>query len=252
MKYFLWLGFLWLVSCQSNQPEVITIATAANMQYAIDEIRKVFTDQTGIPTEVVISSSGKLSTQALQGAPFDVFVSADTVYPYILYRNKMASQRPLIYGYGSLVIWSVNRQLTWSKDIFQLNANDKIAIPNPAIAPYGEAAVDVLKKQSNYDQLSERLVFGESVSQTNQYILSGSVVYGFTALSVVLAPQLVEKGSWISVPDHLYYKIPQAAVVITQDPIRKQRAEQFLTFLVSQPAQEILANFGYIDPRLVN
>ena len=117
---------------------------------------------------------------------------------------------------------------------------------NPALAPYGMAAKQALERLGQYEQVKDKLVFGESVAQTNQYIASGAVDFGFTAFSVVKSAKMKRVGSWVLVPDDLYCKIPQAAVAIDSPNNRQDETKQFLDFLTSDHARSILENFGYI------
>ncbi|MFZ9046817.1 MAG: molybdate ABC transporter substrate-binding protein [Cyclobacteriaceae bacterium] len=239
-------GFLlpiFFAGCVSRNENVLTIAASANMQYAIEEIRIAFEAETGLKTQVIISSSGKLTSQIMEGAPFDVFISADTLYPHYLYKEGKTVGNPKVYAYGQLIAWSNDQHLSWDEKLF---SRERIAIANPALAPYGIAAKQALEGLGQYEQVKDKLVFGESVSQTNQYIVSGSVDFGFTALSVVKSTKMKRVGSWVIVPDELYGKIPQAAVAIDRPNTRQDETKQFLDFLTSDYARSILEKFGYI------
>jgi len=231
-------------SCTKKPANKIRIATAANAQYAISEIAVSFTKETGTATEVIQGSSGKIVAQIKAGAPFDIFISADMKYPDELYKLGLTKQKPAIYAFGKLVLWT-------SKDIFpnlgQLTKENivHVAIPNPKTAPYGKAANEFLKQSNLLDSIKHKLVFGESVAQTTQFIASGSADIGFTAMSVVLNPQLKHKGHWLVMDSIAYSPIAQGAVVIKKQNQNTKQAEQFYAYLFSDKAKIILEKYGY-------
>ena len=229
----------------STESQKITIATAANMQFAINELSKIFTKQTDIECEIVISSSGKLTAQIKEGAPYNVFVAANMKYPQEIYNSKLTENKPTVYAYGKLVLWSMVEGIEPSLALLEDNSIQHIALANPKTAPYGVAAMEVLNHQSIYDKVEDKLVFGENVSQTNQFITSKSAEIGFTALSVVLSPEMKGKGKWIALEDTIYSPIEQGVVVIKHNNQYNEAAMAFYDFLFSKNAQEILTNFGY-------
>ena len=236
-----------MVGCTKPSDKII-VATAANVQYVMQDIKKEFEKESGKKIEIVVSSSGKLTTQIREGAPFDVFVSADTKYPNELYAKGGSDERPKIYALGSIVLWSRNIDSANLKvENLIEDKIKKIAIPNPRTAPYGEAAIQVLQKQKSFEKLRAKLVYGESIAQTAQYITSGSVEVGFNALSVVLSPEMKGKGHWILVDSNLYQPIKQAAVLLkhSEDSPKKETSRQFYDFLYSKKAKEIFKKYGY-------
>ena len=236
-----------LAGCSKPSDKII-IATAANVQYVMQDIKKEFEKESGKEIEIVVSSSGKLTTQIREGAPFDVFVSADTKYPQEIYSKGGSDEKPKIYALGKLVLWSKNiasPELTL--EILNTEKVKKIAIPNPDLAPYGVAALQVLEKQQSAAELKKKLVYGESIAQTAQYISSGSVEAGFNALSIVLSPEMEGKGQWIEIDSTLYKPIEQAALLLrhSEDSPKKETSKQFYDFLYSQKAREIFKKYGY-------
>ncbi len=236
---------LFATGCTPSKTSKVTIATAANMQFVMKDIAAAFTQKTGIDCDVIISSSGKLTAQIQEGAPYDVFVSADMKYPETLHKNGYTIENPKVYGYGQLVLWSALEDLQPSLELLTHQKIEHIAVANPKTAPYGEAAISVLKQANIYDQLSDKLVYGESISQTNQFIVSGAAQVGFTAKSVVLSPQMEGKGQWIAIDKNLYTPIAQGAVIIKKDSI-SEATLKFYKFLFSPKSKEILENFGYL------
>ncbi len=241
--FFCFIFFI--IGCTKSNPTEVTIATAANMQFVMKEIVAAFEQETGISCAVIISSSGKLTAQIQEGAPYDIFVSADMKYPETLYTNGYTIDAPKIYGYGQIVLWSVSQDITPSLESLTDNKIEHIAIANPKMAPYGEAAISILKQTGIYDQISEKLVYGESISQTNQFITSGAAQIGFTAKSVVLSSQMKGKGHWIAINKNLYTPIAQGAVILKRDAV-SNATQKFHAFLFSSKSKEILENFGYL------
>lgn len=238
-------------SSVSQPTTTLTIATAANAQFAMKEIEEVFEAlQDSVELELVISSSGKLTAQIQQGAPYDVLLSANMKYPDYLYERGLAKSPPQVYAQGGLVVWSLSMPIDSANWKDQLLAADKIAIANPELAPYGEQAVKVFSHYQIQEPLADKLVFGESISQTNQYILSGACDLGLTAKSVALSPPMADKGNWVAIPVNAYQAIQQGLVVtkygMEQHPAE---AEGFVQFLLSGQARGILEKYGYIVPK---
>lgn len=233
-----------MFSCHQKQEEKLNIAVAANMQFAMKELVNTFTDQTGIACELIISSSGKLTAQIKEGAPFDVFVSANMKYPTELFKTGYALQPPQVYAYGKLVLWSMVDGITPSVELLHHPKIKHIALANPKMAPYGTAAMEVLNYYNIATTVHDKLVFGESIAQTNQFIISKSAEIGFTAKSVVLASTMKNKGRWIDLKN-IYSPIAQGVVVIKQENHLQPQAQKFYEFLFSNAAQTILQNYGY-------
>jgi len=219
---------------------------AANARYAIEEIAHQFQDSTGIATRCVVASSGKLSAQIRSGAPFDVFLSADTTYPAELIQDGFAIAPLHLYAKGELILWSTT---AGSSEQLREQFKDpaaRIALANPRTAPYGRAAEDIMNAAFTSKSNSPKRIYGSSISQVNQYVFSGAVDAGFTAKSTLysLAPKAA--GYWIDFPKGSYSPIVQGAVLVH----RKKRAslayaQQFLTYLSSSEARGILQKYGY-------
>jgi molybdate transport system substrate-binding protein len=234
-------------SCVSEDTPRINIATAANMQFVMEELTRVFTEQTRVECQVIVSSSGKLTAQVKEGAPFDVFVSADMKYPTELSNSGFSSGRPEIYAYGKLVLWSMDETIIPSVELLKQPEIEHIALANPKTAPYGAASIEFLNHFGIYDDLKDKLVFGESISQTNQFVISGSAQIGFTSKSVVMSSEMRGKGNWIDLDENAYSAIAQGAIILKKDQI-KPGVEQFYNFLFSEESEKILVNFGYLIP----
>jgi len=247
MKFHLLLVvFILLFSCKQEKKSNLTIATAANMKFAMQELVEEFQQETGIKSEVIVGSSGKLTAQIKEGAPYDLFVSADMKFPNTLFKSGLTMDKPKIYAYGSLVIWTVNTQLKADYKTFFKKQVNHIALANPKTAPYGRAAVEVLKKKDLYKSLKSKFVYGESIAQTNQFIISYAAEIGFTAKSTVLSPNMKGKGNWKDVDPDLYAPIEQGLVILKNRDIHLEEAKRFQEFLFSDKGKEILNKFGYL------
>ena len=234
-----------LSSCQKMRSDKLTIAVSANMQYAMEELTQEFTDSTGVPCELVIASSGKLTAQIIEGAPFDLFLSADMKYPETIFSKGLAFGEPEVYAYGHLVFWSLAAEQDFTESGLLSGEVRHIAVANPTTAPYGAAAFELLKAMGIFHQVQQKLVYGESIAQTNQFILSGTAEVGITARSVVSSPAAQGRGYWTEADSSLYQPIAQGLVILKNDPERLDRALAFNAFLRSPAANKILHKFGY-------
>jgi len=233
------------ISCQKNNPDKLMIATAANMQFVMRELTESFTEETKIQCEIIVGSSGKLTAQIKQGAPFDLFVSANMKYPEDLYESGFTIEKPTIYAYGRLVLWTMSSSVNLSLDFLTSDNVKHIAVANPRIAPYGIPAIEVLKNEGIYDKIKDKLVFGESISQTNQFITSEVAEVGFTAKSVVLSPNMKKNNNWIEMNNESHRPIAQGVVILKNRNNHREDAQKFYNFLLSQNAGKILNKFGY-------
>jgi len=238
---------LLLSICASAQE--ITVAAAADLSTALPEIVANYTKQSGQTVKLSFGSSGNLTTQIENGAPFDVFFSADESYPAQLIEKGLADKESLYrYAVGRLVLWVPNDvQL----DVQKLGvkalldpAVKKIAIANPLHAPYGRAAEAALKHLGVYDQISAKLVLGENISQAAQFVESGNAQAGLIALSHALSPSLKDKGHYWTVPLDAYPTLNQAAVVLSKS---KQQAatRKFLDFVRGPEGTSLLKSYGF-------
>lgn len=238
------LVLLSLLSIFSNAQQ-LRVAVAANAQFVSVKLKEEFKKETGIDAELTIGSSGKLTAQIEQGAPFDVFMSADMKYPKELSDKGFTLDTPKIYAYGTLVIWSMQKR-DLSKGLAIILNNDiiKIAVANPKLAPYGEATIAALTKQNLLQKVKPKIVYGENISQVNQYLLSGAAEIAFTAKSVVMDTAVSGKGNWVDVNKNLYDPIAQGVVVI-KAAANADAAQKFYKFLFGKEAKAIFIKYGY-------
>jgi molybdate transport system substrate-binding protein len=249
MQKIYFVVLLALQTLQLPAQSKLTVAVAANMQYTMQELVTEFnkTDKTKI--DVVPGASGKLTQQIQNGAPFDIFISADKEYPQKLAGNKFTLEPPKVYAQGLLVLWSAKPNIQPTRDLkLLLGANIRsIAIANPQTAPYGSAAEFILKKYAMYDKVSSKLVTGESVSQTSQFIATQNADIGFTAKSIVISAEMKGKGKWVELNAADYPPIEQSAALLKHAQQNNlTAARKFYNFLYSAKAKAIYIKFGYI------
>ena len=230
---------------------MITVAVAANAQYAMKALSHAFTKKTGIYVQSVVSSSGKLTAMIKSGAPFNLFLSANMKYPMYLYKHNLAITKPKIYAKGSLVLWTLKKVSLKDKiDTLKNPSILTVAIPNPASAPYGVQAVDAMRNAKIFTDVKSKIIYADSIAQTNQYIYSKSVDLGITAKSVVMSPKMKDKGHYVDIAPSLYNSLQQGVVVLKYaDTSNKLATMKFYHFIFSQKAKSIFKQFGYILPK---
>ncbi|HYD81689.1 MAG TPA: molybdate ABC transporter substrate-binding protein [Paucimonas sp.] len=230
--------------------DTIQVAVAANLQYAFDELREDFRRETGHEAVPTFGSSGKFVAQISNGAPFDVFLSADTEYPDKLHAAGQTDGAPVVYAYGALVLWT-RKEIDLGNWQSALAGPEvvKIAVANPQTAPYGREAMRVFEHFKLIERVKSKLVFGESIAQTTQYIYSKSADAGITAKSAVLAPSLKGQGKWIDLPRDAYRPIGQGAVILRHGARHhRELARRFMAFLQSPRARATFERYGYTLP----
>ncbi len=240
--------FVLLLISSSLFSSVIKVALAANVTYAIDELRQEFNKlHPEIKVLTTISGSGKLTAQIRHGADFDLFMSANMKYPEALYKDGIAKTKPIIYAKGSLILLSPKkRDFSKGIEIITDDSIKKIAVANPRLAPYGKATVEALKSLKLYDRVKDKFIFGESIGQTVIYTLNAADI-GFIAKSTIFSPKLkgFEKGkNWIDIDPKTYNPISQGMVLLKES----KDAKAFYDFMLSDDAKKILKKYGYILP----
>lgn len=251
MKFInIFLSAVLAVSFNTAQAEPLTVAVAANVKFVFDELKAEFKKSTGIDATGVFASSGKINAQIRSGAPYDVFMSADMEFPEALHKEGFAVAAPKVYARGVLVLWTL-QPLDLAQGLAVLNnpAVKRVALANPKLAPYGREAMRALDYFKLRAAVEPKLIYGESIAQVNQYIDTRSVEIGFTAKSVVLAPQMQGHGKWIEVPRESYQPIEQGVVMLKHGAeTNADSAKKFLEFMASAKARSILQKFGYNLP----
>jgi len=245
MKIIVWGMVLSFVLVSAGE---IKIAVAANVSYAIEPLKKAFYalyPETNI--EVILGSSGKLTAQIKNGAPYELFMSANMKYPEVLYKEGIAVTKPIVYAQGALAYFSVNPQdFTQGMRLLTDDKIQKIAIANPKTAPYGVAALEALKHAKVYDTVREKLVYGESISQTMSYAMNAADI-GLIAKSSLFSHSMAhfkEGSNWSDVDETLYTPIDQGMVILKKAEGNPE-VKNFYDFMLSAEARKILENFGY-------
>jgi len=230
----------------------ISVAAASDLVYAINEIAGNFEKATGCTVRVSAGSSGNFLSQIENGAPFDIFFSADIEYPKKLESEGLATAgSTYLYAVGKIVLWvRSDSRLDVSRgfEVLRDPSIQKLSIANPQHAPYGRAAEQALRGAGVYDAVKDRLVLGENISQAAQFVESGNAEVGVLALSLVLSPPLKDKGRLWNIPENLYSPIRQGAVVLSGSK-NPQGAQQFLAYIKSPAIASLLERYGFTLPR---
>ncbi len=223
----------------------VTVAAAANLQAVMPHFCADFEKQTGIKITVISGSSGKLAAQISNGAPFDIFLSADMAFAQAMYDKRLATAAPVVYAKGKLIICSTRKaDLKSWRNLLKTSKIDKIAIANPAVAPYGIAAMSVLQKSGLSKSLQGKIVYGESISQVNTYIITGVTDVGFTTAALLHDPQLKKKLYWQLIDNTFYAPIEQGMVLLKRGS-NNASAVKFYNYLLSSAAKSIFSKNGY-------
>lgn len=230
--------------------EMITVAAAADLKFALEEVTAAFrAAHPDDKIEVIYGSSGKFHTQIRNGAPFDLFFSADIAYPRELQQKGLAAGDPTRYAIGRIVLWSRDARLAKLplKALATEPAIRKFAIANPQHAPYGRRAMEALRHQDVWQAIEPRLVFGENIAHTAQFVDTGAAEAGIVALSLALSPTMAERGTWTLIPAEWHEPLEQA-FIITRHGAGKPLAKALATYVASPPARAILRRYGFILP----
>ncbi len=229
-------------------PELV-VAAAADLSTALQQIGDAYQKKTGVKVKLSFGASGALTQQIQNGAPFDLFFSADMDYPRQLIASGAAEGKSLYqYALGKLVLWVPADS---ALDVEHKGMNilldasvKKIAIANPQHAPYGRAAVAALQHAGVYDRVAARLVLGENVSQAAQFVESGNAQAGFLALAHAVAPGISGRGKYWIVPADAYPPLAQGVVVLSQSQHKKE-ASEFLEYIKTKESTELLRKYGF-------
>ena len=226
----------------------VTVAAAADLQFAMQDIAARFQKETRKTAKVIYGSSGNFFQQLQNGAPFDMFFSANLDYPKKLEAAGLI-ERGSFYQYakGKIVIWvpkDSKLDLSSGMQVLLDPSIKKIAVANPQHAPYGQAAVAAMQKENIYDKVKDKFVLGENISQTASFVVSGSADVGIVALSLALSPNMTDKGRYTEIPPTEYPPIEQACVILSSSK-NKRTAEEFLSFIKTAAVAETLKRYGF-------
>jgi molybdate transport system substrate-binding protein len=234
----------------------LTVAAAADLQFAMQDVAARFQKETGKKVKLIYGSSGNFFQQIQNGAPFDMFFSANLDYPKKLEAAGLTEPGSYHqYASGKIVIWvSKQSKLDLSSGMQALldPSVKKIAVANPQHAPYGQAAVAAMQKDNVYEKVKDKFVLGENISQTASFVVSGSADVGIVALSLALSPNMKDKGRYVEVPGGEYPPIQQACVIVSSSKNgssrNKEIARQFLSFVKTAAIADVLRSYSFDVP----
>lgn len=239
----------------ARQPasEKVTVAAAADLQFALPAVIRAFHGaQPGIQVSAAYGSSGNFYSQIASGAPFDLFLSADMEYPRRLAQQELAVPDSLfMYAVGRIALW-VPKESGIDVQKLELQALEAdsvrhVAIANPQHAPYGKAAEAALRSLGVYDRVKSKLVYGENIAQTLEFVESGAAQAGIVALSLALAPAVRGQGSYWEIPLDSYPRLEQGGAILTRAR-DSQAAARFRAFLTGSAGRGILKQYGFYLP----
>ena len=234
---------------QAVAKEGLLVAAAADLKFSLDKIVVDFgRAHPDAAIDVSYGSSGNFAAQIRQGAPFDLFFSADVDYPRTLATDGFAASSIVPYAVGRIVLWSASLDAA-KLTLADLDREDitRIAIANPQHAPYGKRAQEALQASAMWDKVQRKLVFGENVAQTAQFVQSGSVQVGIIALSLARSPELAAIGAYYLIPDSLHAPLEQAFMV-TRHGAEKPLAKAFADYVQSPAARDVMRESGFSLP----
>lgn len=252
MRTTLLLLLITMVFRSSAYPQDITVAAASDLNYALKDLAARFEKKTGDKVTLSFGSSGNLYSQIQGGAPYDLFFSADMAYPQKLAAAGLVESSSLrTYAIGHLVLWvpngsSLNPQ-TLKMDLLLQPSVQRIAIANPQHAPYGRAAMAALEHFELKDKVASKLVFGENISQTAQFVQSGNAQAGLIALSLAVSPAMKDSGRYWELPTDSYPELQQGVAVLSTSK-HKSAVKAFLDYVTSVEGAAILEQYGFRVP----
>lgn len=238
-----------LLLALSVQAEKVTVAAAADLKFAMDEIVTLFrktnpTDE----VDVIYGSSGNFRTQIQQGAPYDLYFSADISFPRELAKSGFAASAVMPYALGRIVLWSTS--LDASKMTLARLTDPKItriAIANPKHAPYGKRAEEALRAAGLWEKIEPKLVYGENIAHTAQFVQTGNAQVGIIALALAMSPGLASKGGYWLIPDRLHEPLEQG-FIITKRAKDNALAKRLADYMGSKPARAVMTRYGFVLP----
>jgi molybdate transport system substrate-binding protein len=244
--FILIFGFSLPVQAGGN----ILIAAASNLRFAMHEICRDFQEaNSSIQTKVSYGSSGNFFAQIKQGAPFDIFFSADETYPELLEKDGLTAKgTQKVYAVGKIVLWVSNEsKVDFDKgmQVVTFPAVKKLAIANPRHAPYGRAAEESLRYYGLWERVKGKLIYGENISQTAQFVHTGAADAGIIALSLAISPKMLHEGRYWIIPDESHSDIEQIYVVLKKGK-GKKNIRKFLDFIHGEKGGKILSRYGFV------
>jgi len=238
-----------LAASGAAQAGKITIAAAADLKFAMGEIVTAFQKANpGEAVDVIYGSSGKFHTQIQQDAPYDLYFSADIKFPQELAKAGLAASAVKPYAFGRIVLWSSTQD---ASKMTLASLTDpriaRIAIANPKHAPYGKRAEEALRSAGVWDKVEAKLVYGENIAHTAQFVQTGNAQAGIIALALAVNPELASKGGYWLIPDTLHEPLEQG-FIITQRAAANPLAKRFADYMGGKAARAVMVKYGFVLP----
>lgn len=229
-----------------SSPQVLSVAAASDLQFALEELGRGFRSaHPAVDLRFVYGSSGNFFAQIRSQAPFDLFLSADVAYPrQLAQQGFVAPDSVFVYATGHIVVWAPTASPLDPATALQSPSLRHLAIANPQHAPYGRAAEAALRSLGLYDRLKDKIVLGENVAQTLQFVQSGAADAGIVALSLALAPPVRAQGRYWEVPRNAYPNLEQGGVIVKDSPA----ARDFRAWILSPAGSRVLNAYGFSSP----
>jgi molybdate transport system substrate-binding protein len=248
---FIKLGLIFIVILLSTsfvKAQSLTITAAADLRYAMDDVIKAY-KTTHLSTDIKVNygSSGTAFQQITNGATYDMFFSADIMYPQKLKEQGLTKTDPKLYAIGYIVVWSSTIDVSQGINSLLNPKVSKIAIAKPEHAPYGKRAEESMKYYKIYDKVKGKLIFGDNISQAAQFVQTGNAEIGILALSLALSPALKDKGKYTIIDDKSHSPLEQAYVILKQAKENKE-VYLFANFVASSAARAIFKKYGFKLP----
>ena len=252
MRKMVWIVMIWFSASTAQARESVMVAAAADLVYCMQELNAAFA-KIRPDTEVTVSvgSSGTFFAQIRNGAPFDVYLSADMNFPRRLVEEKAADASSLTpYAIGRIVVWATRPEVDIEAGIAALAnpAISRIAIANPEHAPYGRAAKAAMEKGGVWKHVETKVVMAENIAQARQFVQTGNAEVGIIALSLVKAPMMQGVGRYVLVPEHMHPRLEQGAV-LTNKGYGNPAARAYMEFLQRPQARSIFERYGFVLPK---
>lgn len=243
------LAVLALLFAATAHADKVTVAAAADLKFALDEIVAGFKQSSPADeVQVIYGSSGKFHTQIQQGAPYDLYLSADIAYPHALAKAGFAASGVRPYAFGRIVLWSTS--LDASKMTLASLADPRIAriaIANPKHAPYGKRAEEALRAAGLWHKVESKLVYGENIAHAAQFVQTGNAQVGIIALALAVNPELARRGSYWLIPDTMHEPLEQG-FIITKRAASNVAARRFADYLDGPAARLVMTRYGFTLP----
>lgn len=251
-KFPFLIFLVFFVGCKSkensekpfSENSEISVAAAVNLRNVLEELNQNYLKENpSRNVSLTFGSSGMLTQQIIYGAPFDLYLSADTLFPEKLKGLNLTKGESVIYTYGKVVMWSAKSDVSKGLELVLEDEIKKIAIANPQLAPYGRATVETLKNQGLYDKIKHKIVWAENINQTAQFASSGSADIGFVSLSNALDTEMLKRGKFYELSFEECSSIAQSGVVIKGK--NEKDSQDFLDYITHPDMRHIWEKYGY-------